>query len=250
MAAQPADGTPHGVRPRFRLSVSARYVAEGGLGHGEDEEDCQLGAGEVHHALQDTPFRRSGRLRRPPDPVPPVPGSGVRCPGDAATRRPSRRTATVGPAARTRSWQRLGLGGRRRHRRPGPAAGHRHRRTVRDRSPDTRHARWSSTTIELRAPRVAPPACLAPLCSTDRRDRAAHTYGRCYRDTVRLLRGDLPHPPDLVAHPADEADVVALLDWCASAGVAVIPFGGGSSVVGGVEADVGDGLPGGASPST
>jgi alkyldihydroxyacetonephosphate synthase len=47
-----------------------------------------------------------------------------------------------------------------------------------------------------------------------------------------------------VAHPADEADVVSLLDWCGSAGIAVIPFGGGSSVVGGVEADVGDAYPG------
>lgn len=94
--------------------------------------------------------------------------------------------------------------------------------------------------LDLRAPRVDPPASLAPLCSTDRRDRARHTYGRSYRDVVRLLRGDLPHPPDVVAHPADESDVVALLDWCDSAGLAAIPFGGGSSVVGGVEADVGD----------
>ena len=98
--------------------------------------------------------------------------------------------------------------------------------------------------IDLRSPRVVPPAALSHLCSTDRRDRAAHTYGRSYRDTVRLLRGDLPRPPDLVAHPADEAEVVALLDWCGSTGVAVIPFGGGSSVVGGVEADVGDEYPG------
>ena len=94
--------------------------------------------------------------------------------------------------------------------------------------------------IDLPAPRVSPPGSLAHVCSTDRRDRAAHTYGRSYRDTVRLLRGDLPHPPDVVAHPTDEADVVALLDWCASTGVAAIPYGGGSSVVGGVEADVGD----------
>jgi len=98
--------------------------------------------------------------------------------------------------------------------------------------------------VDLRAPRIAPPASLSHLCSTDRRDRVAHTYGRSYRDVVRLLRGDLPHPPDLVAHPADEADVVALLDWCGSAGIAAIPFGGGSSVVGGVEADVGDGFAG------
>jgi alkyldihydroxyacetonephosphate synthase len=98
--------------------------------------------------------------------------------------------------------------------------------------------------LELPAPRVAPPTSLAHLCTVDRRARAAHTYGRSYRDVVRLLRGDLPHPPDLVAHPADEADVVALLDWCGSAGIAAIPFGGGSSVVGGVEAAVGDDFPG------
>ena len=98
--------------------------------------------------------------------------------------------------------------------------------------------------LDLRVPRIAPPASLSHLCSTDRRDRAAHTYGRSYRDVVRLLRGDLPHPPDLVAHPADESDVVALLDWCGSAGIAAIPFGGGSSVVGGVESDVGDGYAG------
>ena len=98
--------------------------------------------------------------------------------------------------------------------------------------------------LDLRPPRVAPPASLAHLCSTDRRDRAAHTCGRSYRDVVRLMRGDLPHPPDVVAHPVDEADVVALLDWCGSAGIAVIPYGGGSSVVGGVEADIGDDRPG------
>src|SRR5207253_498383 len=38
------------------------------------------------------------------------------------------------------------------------------------------------------------------------------------------------------AFPRDEADVVALLDWCADANAAAIPYGGGSSVVGGVEA--------------
>src|SRR5436305_10837041 len=30
-------------------------------------------------------------------------------------------------------------------------------------------------------------------------------------------------------------DVVNLLDWCSSAGLPAVPFGGGSSVVGGVE---------------
>ena len=89
--------------------------------------------------------------------------------------------------------------------------------------------------LDLRPPRVAPPAALADLCSTDRYDRACHTYGKSFRDVVRGFAGDLPSPPDLVAFPRDEADVVDLLDWCADARVAAIPYGGGSSVVGGVE---------------
>src|SRR3954454_20393205 len=89
--------------------------------------------------------------------------------------------------------------------------------------------------LDLRAPRLAPPASLAGVCATSRYDRASHTHGKSYRDVVRGFRGELPAPPDVVAYPRDEADVVALLDWCAGANVAAIPFGGGSSVVGGVE---------------
>ncbi|MBA2279685.1 MAG: FAD-binding oxidoreductase [Acidimicrobiia bacterium] len=90
--------------------------------------------------------------------------------------------------------------------------------------------------VSLPACRIDPPAALAPLCRDDDRDRALHTYGRSYRDVVRGFRREHPHPPDLVAHPENEADVVALLDWCGSSGYAALPFGGGSSVVGGVEA--------------
>ena len=100
--------------------------------------------------------------------------------------------------------------------------------------------------VELRAPRVLPPAALATICSTEPRDRAVHTYGRSYRDVVRGFHRQLPNPPDVVAHPRHEDDVVALLDWCSAAGVAAVPYGGGSSVVGGVECD-GDGFRGVAS---
>jgi alkyldihydroxyacetonephosphate synthase len=98
--------------------------------------------------------------------------------------------------------------------------------------------------LDLRPPRTQPPGPLAHLCSATVRDRASHTYGKSYRDVVRGFHGDLPHPPDLVARPTTEAEVVAVLDWCTSAGIAVIPFGGGSSVVGGVECDVGDAFAG------
>jgi alkyldihydroxyacetonephosphate synthase len=91
------------------------------------------------------------------------------------------------------------------------------------------------TRLELPAPRCRPPAALAPLCSAVPRDRALHAYGRSFRDLVRGLQGDFSNPPDVVARPRNETDVAALLDWCASTGCAAIPYGGGSSVVGGVE---------------
>ena len=98
--------------------------------------------------------------------------------------------------------------------------------------------------VSLPAPRVAPPAALVDRCRSDSYERAAHTYGKSYRDVVRGARGDFASAPDFVAYPEDEADVAALLDWCGERGVAAIPYGGGSSVVGGVEARVGDGYAG------
>jgi alkyldihydroxyacetonephosphate synthase len=89
--------------------------------------------------------------------------------------------------------------------------------------------------VALRPPRVNPPGSLAHLCSTDPYERATHAYGKAYRDIVRAFRGRIDNPPDVVARPRDEADVERLLAWCDEAGAAAIPFGGGTSVVGGVE---------------
>ena len=89
--------------------------------------------------------------------------------------------------------------------------------------------------LKLRPPRIRPPATLLPICSTDSHDRASHSYGHSFRDRVRKFDGSFDNPPDIVARPVNEEQVVALLDYCASAGHVVIPFGGGSSVVGGVE---------------
>lgn len=94
--------------------------------------------------------------------------------------------------------------------------------------------------LGLPEPRVAPPAAVAACCSAEPEVRAGHTFGKAYRDVVRALRGELSHPPDLVAFPRAESDVVALLDWASGANVALIPYGGGSSVVGGVEYRGGD----------
>ena len=93
-------------------------------------------------------------------------------------------------------------------------------------------------------PALEPPARLAHLCSTEPYERLVHTYGKSFPDAVRAFARNFERAPDVVAQTASEDDVAAVLDWAADAGAAVIPFGGGSSVVGGVEPAVGDGFAG------
>jgi alkyldihydroxyacetonephosphate synthase len=89
--------------------------------------------------------------------------------------------------------------------------------------------------VELAAPRLKPPEPFAGLFSDDRYDRIAHALGKAYRDVVRGFRGEFPNPPDLVAYPESAEDVDLVLNFCADEKAAAIPFGGGTSVVGGIE---------------
>lgn len=89
--------------------------------------------------------------------------------------------------------------------------------------------------VTLPQPRVVPPVSLSALFTHDSHERAAHTYGKSTRDILRAIDRDFSAAPDWVALPRSEGDVTAILDWCADSGVAVCPFGGGTSVVGGVE---------------
>ncbi len=98
--------------------------------------------------------------------------------------------------------------------------------------------------VRLPEPRVAVPPHLAGICSQQPHDRAVHAHGMAYRDLIRAFRGQFEHVPDVVARPRDEHDVEELLGWCGAAGLALIPFGGGTSVVGGVEPRVGPGYAG------
>jgi alkyldihydroxyacetonephosphate synthase len=66
-------------------------------------------------------------------------------------------------------------------------------------------------------------------------DRLRHASGRGYADLARMRAGRLEAAPDAVVMPADAAALRRVLDVCAGAGIAVVPFGGGTSVVGGVE---------------
>jgi alkyldihydroxyacetonephosphate synthase len=69
----------------------------------------------------------------------------------------------------------------------------------------------------------------------DRVDRIVHAAGKSYPDLVRMRSGDASAAPDAVLFPGSAEEVAAVLAVCAEEGVAVVPFGGGTSVVGGVE---------------
>ena len=60
--------------------------------------------------------------------------------------------------------------------------------------------------ITLRAPRVAAPASLAAVCTTDKHERLLHSFGRSVHDLARMIhRRDFSNPPDVVAYPKDGA---------------------------------------------
>jgi alkyldihydroxyacetonephosphate synthase len=92
--------------------------------------------------------------------------------------------------------------------------------------------------LVLEPPRARPPASLAPVCEDDDHARASHALGKSYADVVSGFRGLFEHPPDFVARPREEDELEALLEWCSHERVAAIPYGGGTSVVGGVTPSV------------
>jgi alkyldihydroxyacetonephosphate synthase len=76
----------------------------------------------------------------------------------------------------------------------------------------------------------------------DRLSRVVHAAGRSYPDLVRLRSGDGSGAPDAVVYAGSHREVADVLAACDADGIAVIPFGGGTSVVGGVE-PLHDGFP-------
>ncbi len=94
--------------------------------------------------------------------------------------------------------------------------------------------------FQLAPPRLAPPPSLAAIFSATPQDRLSHAGGKSYADLVRMWLRAPPGVPDWVAYPDTEQSITDILDWATGARVAVIPFGGGSSVVGGTEPPTGD----------
>lgn len=72
--------------------------------------------------------------------------------------------------------------------------------------------------------------------SVEHDTRLKHALGRSYPDLARLRAGVIDIAPDAVVAATTEQELIDLLKVCTERGIAVITFGGGTSVVGGVEA--------------
>ena len=96
--------------------------------------------------------------------------------------------------------------------------------------------------VQLPAPALAAAArealrlAVGPAAVSDEHSaRVLRAAGKGYPDLLRMRAGRPEHAPDAVVLPADREQVRAVLRACAAHDVAVVPFGGGTSVVGGVE---------------
>ncbi len=87
----------------------------------------------------------------------------------------------------------------------------------------------------MRKSRVEVPSALQAMVRTDHLTRLEHSYGKAGFDTLRMFMRSVPNPPDAVAFPETEEDIAKILDWCGRIGAKAIPYGGGSSVVKGIE---------------
>ncbi len=73
-------------------------------------------------------------------------------------------------------------------------------------------------------------------CNLEPIDRLLHSLGQSYPDLLRRRLSDFGHPPDGIVYPEKEEQIQAVLQIAHRNGIRIIPFGGGTSVLGGVEA--------------
>lgn len=81
--------------------------------------------------------------------------------------------------------------------------------------------------------------CGAPHVSTERAERILHSGGKSTPDLLRIRAGDAGQAPDAVIFPGSAEQVREVLEFCVRRRLAVVAFGGGTSVVGGVEPERG-----------
>jgi alkyldihydroxyacetonephosphate synthase len=91
--------------------------------------------------------------------------------------------------------------------------------------------------LKLPHPNIKLPKSLESLADNFLAQRAQHSYGRSFKDVVRGLNNSFDGAPDAVVFPKTENDVINILEFSEKKNIAVVCYGGGSSVVGGVEMD-------------
>lgn len=99
-----------------------------------------------------------------------------------------------------------------------------------------RDATLAETVASVSASRAATGGPAEDLLSRDPERRVRFARGQSFPDLVALRSGRLGAVPDGVARPHEDADLRRLLDHAAATGSRLIPYGGGTSVVGGVTA--------------
>ena len=97
------------------------------------------------------------------------------------------------------------------------------------------HEPIAAEELDLRKPRFALPEHLSSFSSSSNFDRASRSYGKAFRDVWRGFHGHYSNPPDYVAFPKAETDIIQLMQFASNHEVALVPVGGGSSVCGGIE---------------
>ena len=90
------------------------------------------------------------------------------------------------------------------------------------------------SSLQIPQPRFDLPVKFQSFCSKSLRMRLRHTYGKSTREIVKALNGIFENVPDYIAFPNSEDQIIDLMNYCSENDIAIVPFGGGSSVVGGI----------------
>ena len=88
------------------------------------------------------------------------------------------------------------------------------------------------SAARVRAPRI--PDLGLPFTTQIAADRAALTYGRSFPEILRAFENDFSDAPDVLARPTTEEELARVLEAVSRTEAAIVPYGGGTSVVGGV----------------
>lgn len=88
--------------------------------------------------------------------------------------------------------------------------------------------------LKIPPPRFSLPKKFISFCDSNLRMRLRHTYGKSTRELLKALDGVFENVPDYIAFPKSEAQLADIMVYCSEQMIAIVPFGGGSSVVGGI----------------